>query len=159
MTNANDVRRAHTLLDEIMNGRKLGRHDVDHLRSFLPERPKQKTLEEITTHVLDAWSCTSDNYWGGDGFDPDISLEDWLWELHAQMQGLKDAPANTTAHPEFLETEADYAAAPEGTIVAIGDESPRMKYENVWPAYVNSIARNYDLSGTRRRILRWGWGE
>ena len=221
MTNDNDARRAHDVLDGLFSGRILSRENEQLLRSFLPEMPKQKTLEEITAHVYDAWLASSDREFNGNEYDPGVAIEDWLLELHKHLKELKDisvavpalpagmrladheqygrvvtspkpdqdgvyvllistpkvetgadweytheceltfidAEPAKPARPEFLETEADYQDAPEGTIVAIGEESPRMKYENVWPAYVNSIARNCDLSGTRRRVLRLGWGE
>ena len=53
-TNANS-RRAHALLDKIANGREVGRDDVEHLRSYLPAPPMQKTLQNIIAHVHDAW--------------------------------------------------------------------------------------------------------
>ena len=154
MSNA-DIRKAHKLLGYVSQGRAVLDEEIELLRSFLPDLPKQKTLEELRKEVYAAWLGAGGNTWDYDGHE----LETWLDELYTQLKGLSDAEPAKPAHPEFLETEADYENAPEGTIVAIGDESPRMKYENVWPAYVNSIARNYDLSGTRRRVLRWGWGD
>ena len=61
------------------------------------------------------------------------------------------------AHPEFLETEADYAAAPEGTIVAWEDSLPWHKFDSVWlstAAYEGNNAKN--MTGIIRRVLRWG---
>lgn len=222
MTTANDARRAHTLLDEIMNGRKLGRHDVDHLRSFLPERPKQKTLEEIIERVYDAWMRTNYNEWAGNIDNPDILIEEWLVELHTQLQGLKDTPVNAPAlpagmrladheqygrvitspkpnrngvydllvprpkfetgadweyaheceltfidaepakpaHPEFLETEADYQNAPEGTIAAWEDSLPWHKLNAAWLSTASPVGSDAkSLSNITRRVLRWGWGE
>ena len=45
MTNANDARRAHELLDHIANGYKANAEEVDRIRKFLPERPKDVTLD------------------------------------------------------------------------------------------------------------------
>ena len=160
MTNANDARRAHDVVDGLFAGRILSRENEQLLRSFLPELPKQKTLEEITIHVLDAWSWTSDNYWAGNSYDKNISIEDWLGELHAQLQGLKDAPVNAPAHPEFLETEADYQNAPEGTIVACEDSLPWHKFDSAWlstAAYEGNSAKG--MTGVIREVLRWGDGE
>ena len=191
MTNANDVRRAHEVLDGLFAGRILSRENEQLLRSFLPELPKQKTLAEIIAHVDDAWSVASGNDWGGNGYDPNVSIEDWLTELHEQLKGLIGTPATVPAlpagmrladheqygrvitspkpnrdgvydllvprpkfetgadweyaheceltfidaepakpvRPEFLETEADYQNAPEGTIVACEDSPPWHKVE------------------------------
>ena len=220
MTNANDVRRAHDLLDELDARAELSQEQEKLLRSFLPELPKQKTLAGIIAHVDDAWSVASGNDWGGNSYDPDVSIEDWLTELHEQLQGLKDAPAAVPAlptgmriavhavygrvvvspvvdddgtckifhlsthardgsdycwalvdsltfidyepakptHPEFLETEADYQKAPEGTVVARDGLNPWVKEESVWMQGTTADATVYRvpcLKGTRR-VLRWG---
>ena len=63
-------------------------------------------------------------------------------------------------HPEFLETEADYQNAPEGTIVACDDSQPWHKFESVWlstAAYEGNSAEA--MAGVIRCALRWGWGE
>ena len=62
-------------------------------------------------------------------------------------------------HPEFLETEADYAAAPEGTIVACDGSPPWHKFDSAWlstAAYEGNNAKN--MTGIIREVLRWGWG-
>ena len=43
-----------------------------------------------------------------------------------------DAEPAKPAHPEFLETEADYQDAPEGTIVACDDSPPWHKFDSTW---------------------------
>ena len=211
MSNTNDVRWAHEVLDGLFAGRILSRENEQLLRSFLPELPKQKTLEEIYKYVDDAWFKAD---------DPES--KEWLHELHAQLQGLKDAPAAVPAlpagmrmakheeygrcvvspgrnyfgqcmifvldsdreegsdwhyepstsltfldtspaaraHPEFLETEADYQNAPEGTIVACDDSPPWHKFDSAWlstAAYEGNNAKN--MTGIIRRVLRWGDGE
>ena len=215
-------RRAHELVDAIKDGYTPDRADVDFLRSFLPELPKQKTLEEIIAHVDDAWSVASVNDWGGNSYNPNISIEDWLTELHEQLKGLIDTHATVPAlpagmrladheqygrvitspkpnrdgvydllvprprfetgadweyaheceltfidaepvkpaHPEFLETEADYQNAPEGTIVACEDSPPWHKFDSTWlstAAYEGNSAKG--MTGIIRRVLRWGDGE
>ena len=115
MTNANEVRRAHKLLDYVSQGRAVLDDELKLLRSFLPELPKRKTLEELRREVCDVWAGTNGNEWPDDMY---CDLENWLYELHVQLQGLADAEPAKPAHPEFLETEADYENAPEGTIVA-----------------------------------------
>ena len=61
------------------------------------------------------------------------------------------------SHPEFLETEADYRKAPEGTIVACDDSPPWHKFDSTWlstAAYEGNNAKN--MTGIIRRVLRWG---
>ena len=225
MTNVKKARWAHDVLDGLFAGRILSRENEQLLRSFLPEMPKQKTLEEITAHVYDAWLASSDYEFNGNEYDPDVTIEDWLLELHKQLKGLKDTPATVpalpdgmriadhesygrvvvspglipdgryqifvldsgtktgaecefvhpdtltfiddapakSAHPEFLETEADYAAAPEGTIVACEDSPPCHKFGSEWSSVLfYGMKDNRGMSRTIRRVrrvLRWGWGE
>src|SRR5699024_5916655 len=61
------------------------------------------------------------------------------------------------ARPEFLETEADYENAPEGTIVACEDSSPWYKSGPEWSSVdFWGIKDNKGMSRARRRVLRWG---
>ena len=230
MTNA-DIREAHKLLDYVSQGRAVLDEELKLLRSFLPDLPKQKTLEEITEHVRDAWIGASGNEWAGNSYNREIALEGWLGELYVQLQGLQDTPAaepenvaatvhslpagmrladherhgrvvaapvtdgdgrrmifcldNTStaeagrrwvrassltfidaepaksAHPEFLETEADYQKAPEGTIVALdGSGTIWLKKFGGW----RNTAGDHGVESAcialdSRRVLRWGWGE
>ena len=205
MTTANDVRRAHDLLDELDARAELSQEQEKLLRSFLPELPKQKTLEEIYEYVDDAWL---------EADDPES--KEWLHELHAQLKGLEVAATIAPAlpagmrladheqygrvitspkpnrdgvydllvprpkfetgadweyaheceltfidaepvHPEFLETEADYDDAPEGTIVACEDTPPWHKFDSAWlstAAYEGNSAES--MAGVIREVLRWG---
>ena len=214
------MRWAHEVLDGLFAGRILSRENEQLLRSFLPEMPKQKALEEITAHVYDAWLASSDYEFNGNEYDPDVTIEDWLLELHKQLKGLKDKPVAVPAlpagmrlaehekrgrvvvspkpndigqykifhlddsyvsgadvsyaeadaltfidaepakpvHPEFLETEADYENAPEGTIVARDSINPWVKEESVWVQGSASDATVYTVPYLKgpRRVLRWG---
>ena len=148
-------RRVHELVDAIKDGYTPDRADVDFLRSFLPELPKQMTLTELRHEVNDAWVGADGNEWPDDAHGV---LETWLLELHEQLQGLENAakPAKP-AHPEFLETEADYQNAPEGTIVACEDSLPWHKFDSAWlstAAYEGNNAKN--MTGVIREVLRWG---
>ena len=154
MANANDARRAHDVLDGLFAGRILSRENEQLLRSFLPELPKRKTLEELRREVYDVWAGTNGNEWPDDMY---CDLENWLYKLHKQLRGLE--PANP-AHPEFLETEADYESAPAGTIVACEDSPPWHKFDSAWlstAAYEGDSAKG--MTGIIRRVLRWGDGE
>ena len=102
MSDDNKVRLAHDVLDGLSAGRILSRENEQLLRSFLPELPKQKTLEEITAHVYDAWLASSDYDFNGNEYDPDVTIEDWLLELHKQLKGLKDMPVAVPALPEGI---------------------------------------------------------
>ena len=157
MSDENKARLAHDVLDGLFAGRILSRENEQLLRSFLPELSKQMTLEEITEHVRYAWIGTSDNVWAGNSYNREITLESWMGELYVQLAGL--APAKP-AHPEFLETEADYQNAPEGTIVACEDSLPWHKFDSEWlstAAYEGNNAKG--MTGVIRRVLRWGDGE
>ena len=213
MSDDNKIRLAHELLDEVNAREDLTPRQVGVLRSFLPERPKQKTLEDVYREVCNAWYRTDGDVWKADAFG---ELEDWLRELHEQLKGLIDAqptapalPAgmrladheecgrvvvspkpndigqykifhlddsyvsgagvsyveadaltfidSEPAHPEFLETEADYRKAPEGTIVACEDSSPWYKSGPEWSSVdFCGIKDNKGMSRVRRRVLRWG---
>ena len=212
MTNANDVRHAHELLDHIANGYKANAEEVDRIRKFLPERPKDVTLDDLLTRVHDAWMKANPSDWG---FDTPAEHHDWLFDLCNDLLRIlqeQDTPAAVTelpagmrladheqygrvvtspkpnrdgvydllvprpkfetgadweyaheceltfidaepakpVHPEFLETEADYENAPEGTIVVMdGIKAPVLRASD-WPM---------TMSHVRRRVLRWGWGE
>ena len=214
-----DIRKAHKLLDYVSQGRAVLDEEIELLRSFLPDLPKQKTLEEIVEHVRDAWVGASGNESAGNSYNTEIALESWLAELYVQLQGLKDTPVTVPAlpagmrladheqygrvitspkpnrdgvydllvprpkfetgadweyaheceltfidakpaHPEFLETEADYQNAPEGTIAACEDSPPWHKFDSEWlstAAYEGNSAKG--MTGVIRRVLRWGDGE
>ena len=156
MSNA-DIREAHKLLDSLFDNSELSRAQIDLIRGLVPEIPTQMTLEEITEHVRNAWVGASGNEWAGNSYNTEITLESWMGELYVQLAGL--APAKP-AHPEFLETEADYAAAPEGTIVACEDSPPWHKFDSAWlstTAYESNSSKS--MSGIIREVLRWGDGE
>ena len=60
-------------------------------------------------------------------------------------------------HPEFLETEADYTNAPEGTIVACDDSPPWHKFGSEWSSVLFwGTKDDRGMSRARRRVLRWG---
>ena len=208
MTTANDVRRAHKILDDLFKGNMVLDEEREFLRGALPELPKQKTLKEIHEEVDEAWLATN---------DPE--LKERLREISTQIRGLFYSSPNSPAlpvgmriaehedygrvvaapiadsdgermifcldktsltgagrcwahedsltfiaaepakptHPEFLETEADYQKAPEGTIVACDDSQPWHKFDSAWlstAAYEGNNAKN--MTGIIRRVLRWG---
>ena len=150
------ARHLHRMLDRLAEGKTLNPQDIEALRKNLPELPKQKTLEEIAWDVHFAWCETSGNDWKEELFG---DLGTWLSEQHEQLRAHLEG-VKSQAHPEFLETEADYQNAPEGTIVACDDSSPWHKFESVWlstAVYEGNSAKN--MTGIIRRVLRWGDGE
>ena len=211
-----DVRTAHKLLDRVSQGRAVLEEEISLLRSFLPELPAQKTLEEITELVNEAWSFTHVNEWDDDAYG---SLESWLSDLETQLQGVKETSANVPelpvgmrlakhenrglvvatgwidsdnehfcvyrsdelgrgtyaflpessltfldsepAHPEFLETGAEYQEAPWGTIVAMESSATAWVKKN--DGWLNTDgdgrADSQFLWGVPRKVLRWGEGQ
>ena len=155
MANTNDARRAHDVLDGLSAGRILSKENEQLLRSFLPELPAQMSLEALRQDVHDVWAGVHGNEWPDDMY---CDLETWLAELHAQLKGVG---VTAPAHPEFLETEADYQRAPEGTIAALDDSGTVwLKKFGGW----RSTAGDHGVESVcialdSRRVLRWGWGK
>ena len=150
MSNANHARYLHRMLDLLAAGKTIGTSDFDMLRRALPEKPEQKTLAEITRDVYDAWGGSDGNDWSDYVFG---ELETWLDELHTQLKGLE---TTTPAHPEFLETEADYENAPFGTIVVGSNYYPWTKAGGSWLAYGAQPRNDFGMRACRRYVLRWG---
>ena len=64
------------------------------------------------------------------------------------------------AHPEFLETEADYENAPSGTVAAKDGWLAWVKQKNGdWSCDGGSEEGSILVQTGKRRVLRWGWGE
>ena len=158
MTNVKKARWAHDVLDGLFAGRILSRENEQLLRSFLPELPKQKTLTELRHEVNDAWVGADGNEWPDDAHGV---LETWLLELHDQLQGLENAakPAKS-AHPEFLETEADYRDAPVGTVAIREGGYPWTRIFDSWVAYSRNDYSHSEMAALRgkARVLRWAVG-
>lgn len=153
---ANKARKAHKIMDALLNGKTVLEEEREFLRSFLPELPKQKTLEEIAWDMHFAWSETLGNDWKEELFgDLDTWLSEQYNQLRAHLEGVKGE-----AHPEFLETEADYENAPEGTITTKDDCLPWTKEDiDHWTRNGGTQSDHGMARSGRRYILRWGWGE
>ena len=150
------ARHLHRMLDRLAEGKNLSPEEIALLRKELPELPIQKTLEEISWDVHFAWCETSGNDWKEELFG---DLETWLSEQHNQLRAHLEG-VKSQAHPAFLETEADYQNAPEGTIVALSGRFPWVK--GAASGWACSSSRNSDFAMSkigRRNVLRWGWGE
>ena len=154
MSDENKARLAHDVLDGLSAGRILSRENEQLLRSFLPELPKQMTLEEIAHEVRAARSETYGNDWADDVFG---DLENWLNDLHQRLEGLsRESAPDAPARPEFLETEADYENAPFGTIVVGSNYYPWTKAGGSWLAYGAQPRNDFGMRACRRYVLRWG---
>ena len=96
MSDDNKIRLAHELLDEVNAREDLTPRQVRVLRSFLPERPKQKTLAEIASDVYIAWYDTIGSDWDKESYG---DLDAWLHELHTHLIEIEDTPAAAPALP------------------------------------------------------------
>ena len=150
------ARHLHRMLDRLAEGKNLSPEEIALLRKELPELPIQKTLEEISWDVHFAWCETSGNDWKEELFG---DLETWLSEQHNQLRAHLEG-VKSQAHPAFLETEADYQNAPEGTIVALSGRFPWVKGAASGWACSSSTNSDFAMSKIgRRNVLRWGWSE
>jgi len=77
----------------------------------------------------------------------------WTYESARRIfDELKVTPMKT-----FLLTKQDYNNAPVGTIVALNNHSPHMKYKlNTWTDEFYDALSDRELAGTSRKVLRWG---
>ena len=83
---------------------------------------------------------------------------DYCWAPIDSLTFIDYEPAKS-AHPEFLETEADYENAPEGTIAACDGSLPWHKFRSAWSSSAVRGEEDATMSGSRRRVLRWGEGK
>src|SRR5699024_9018102 len=85
---------------------------------------------------------------------------DWHYARNSELTFIDDE-SDKPAPPVFLETEADYQGAPEGTIVALDDtDTVWLKKFGAW----RSTAGDHGVESAcialdSRRVLRWGWGK
>ena len=150
------ARYLHRMLDRLAEGKNLSPEEIALLRKELPELPKQKTLEEIAWDIDFAWAETSGNDWKEELFG---NLETWLSEQHAQLRAHLEG-VKSQAHPEFLETEADYQNAPAGTVAAKDGWLAWVKQKNGdWSCDGGSEEGSILAQTGKRHVLRWGWGK
>ena len=148
------ARYLHRMLDRLAEGKNLSPEEIALLRKELPELPIQKTLEEISWDVHFAWCETSGNDWKEELFG---DLETWLSEQHNQLRAHLEG-VKSQAHPEFLETEADYQNAPAGTVAAKDGWLAWVKQKNGdWSCDGGSEEGSILVQTGKRHVLRWGW--
>lgn len=81
------------------------------------------------------------------------AISDGSWRVWVDTS---DLTFHTPDHPEFLESEEDYRSAPEGTIVAGSNASPKVLLGGLWRD-IHSERLDHDvMADIRRRVLRWG---
>ena len=131
-----NLQKAHLLADG------LDKEERDLLKPFLPELPKQKTLDEILEDVYEAYMWAED--------EPNSNRLD---EIHFQLTNwIKITPARETAY--FIE---DYENLPEDSVV-LGRGCPWVKREGLWQNTFGGPVGDDDLAGESREVIRKGNG-
>src|SRR5699024_4838292 len=122
------------------DGMRLAEHEQLGRVVVSPSKDRDGDYAVFYLHSEDAWGA-------------------YLRDVNSNDLTFIDAAPAKPAHPEFLETEADYRKAPEGTIVACEDSSPWYKSGPEWSS-VDFCGTKDDngMSRARRRVLRWGYG-
>lgn len=131
-----NLQKAHTLVD----GYSQAEQDV--LKPFLPELPKQKTLDEIIQDVYEAYMCETEQY----------NL-DRLAEIHFQLTNWGKIPP---AREKALYYE-DYEELPEDSVV-LGQGCPWVKREGLWHNTFGGPVGDDALTGEPREVVRKGNG-
>ena len=92
--------------------------------------------------------------------DPGMSSGTDISEVEPDsLTFLSPKPAKP-AHPEFLETEADYQNAPAGTVAAKDGWLAWVKQKNGdWSCDGGSEEGSILAQTGKRHVLRWGWGK
>lgn len=144
--------------------------DLETIKAILPARPVQ-TMDEI------GWD---DQYFLAEadissGYDEQVVMLDGRNTHGSGTEIVTNAgicdPEELTptgrkyklvldaGHSEYLETLQDYKAAPENTVVIdVASLAPWMKDGGGWDSIIDEGRTSNDMSGTRRRVLRWGRG-
>ena len=92
--------------------------------------------------------------------EPGMSSGTDISEVEPDSLTFIDAEPAKPAHPEFLETEADYQSAPRGTVAAKDGWKAWLKEtDGVWSCGGGSDEESRLAQTGKRRVLRWGWGE
>lgn len=131
-----NLQKAHLLADG------LDKAEQDVLKPFLPELPKQKTLDEIIEDVYEAYMWAED--------EPNSNRLD---EIHFQLTNWgKIPPARETAY--FIE---DYENLPEDSVV-LGRGCPWVKRDGLWHNTFGGPVGDDALAGEPREVIRKGNG-
>lgn len=91
--------------------------------------------------------------------DPGMSSGTDISEVEPDSLTFLDSEPAKPAHPEFLETEADYQNAPKGTVAAKDGWLAWLKEtDGVWSCGGISDRESDLVRSGKRRVLRWSWG-
>ena len=142
-------------------------HAIQDLADALPERPKQnmKELGWDNEYIL-AESDTFDGdvekvvmLYVGNFYGTEIGTNAGIFDpKNLTPTGRRCKLVLDHDHPEYLETEQDYENAPEGTVAMdAASLATWMKNDEGWDTNFQANETNIDMSGERRRVLRWGW--
>ena len=107
MSNENKVRLAHELLDEVNARQDLTPEQTEVLRSFLPKRPEQVTLEQVFRRANAAWANARGNEWLREEEDLEAALlalrDDLTQLLHEPKPAVPALPAGMrlAEHEEY----------------------------------------------------------
>src|SRR5699024_310175 len=133
-----DARESSPSLPE---GMRLAEHEELGRVVVSPSKDRDGDYAGFYLHSEDAWVP----------YLPDVNSNDLTYI---------DAEPAMPAHPEFLEAEADYRKAPEGTIVACDDSPPCHKFGSEWSSPLfYGMKDDRGMSRAIRRVFRWGWGK
>lgn len=128
--------------------------DLDAIRELLP---KPNLFGRWATHlelgrgiIINTYPDELGTVWFAIGKGEDHSGDRREW-VHLD---------NLTLDPVELTTLEDFENAPAGTIVANNGDSPYTKRGlGDWADRFDEKRSNEGMSGTSRKVLRWGWGE
>lgn len=116
--------------------------EQDVLKPFLPELPKQKTLEEILEDVYEAYMDEENE-----------ANSDRLAEIHFQLVNWgKIPPARETAF-----SIEEYERLPHRSIV-LDEDIPWVKWSGAWFSAFNEVRSNSEMAGEPREIILKGDG-
>lgn len=145
-------------LRALLNSEGSAADKIQAIRDLLPPAPLPYPLFLAkATHPEFGEGIVISVHTGREGYVrimfPSKSTDDgtrYVWALPSELT------FHTPDHPEFIETEEDYASAPEGTIVANNDEIPVVLVDELWRHTGDWTLNHDEMAGVRRRVLRWG---
>ncbi|MGJ4077505.1 hypothetical protein ACN4BX_10700 [Corynebacterium macclintockiae] len=128
------------------------------------------TFPDQTTRPQDvpageAWLIDADDGDYSTTNTPALKIDEGLWTSRGLSEWTDEEvelitpliPARPQDTPETVTTEDEYAALPEGSVVAKPGEEPWVHLPHVW-AQEGAATDDLVLAGTVRQVLRHGWG-
>lgn len=130
----------------------------------------EQTVRPEDVPVGEAWLVDATDGYSNQHNTPALKIGASLWVT--PIQGTNDEsewhnyeitlitpliPARPQDTPETVTMEDEYAALPEGSVVAKPGEEPWVHLSHVW-AQEGAATDDLVLAGTVRHVLRYGWG-